>query len=933
MKKFVSYLLFTLIYISYHGQEIPISSSTLTTCEGFLVDTGLSASDYSPNENFTMVICAETDTIVNLHFNFFGLGTGDNLTIYDGSDISAPLIGTFEGDDLQQVDITSTNPGGCLTLVWTTDGEDEGSFGAEISCGAPCIPPLATVTVDDTLTNTYLTCPGNVLTFDASPTIFSNGAQVASWEWDFGDETVVSSDDSWPIITHVFEEPGGYFISLTVTDDNDCTNTNVIDLIVFASTDPVWTEPSTDTYCLGEGEQIFNGGVDVLITNEILDYEVGGIPIPVNFGGLEGGELFIPDDQTECFDNTVTVDAFAQGTEIENIEDIENFFINFEHSFMGDITITFICPNGQSIAVHTQGGGGTWLGEPVDDDNDLSPGVGYDYWWAPDADLGTWEEEAVNVTTLPSGTYSSVQPFDNLIGCPVNGTWGIEICDLWGSDNGFIFDWSIEFNPDLYPEDLSPTPIYGSYCDSTYFVSEYFNQDPDTCGINWINPITEAGEIPVVVYTTNNFGCTYSDTISFFVYDDPIASAGEDYSLCEVGEIAELNGSSSSEHPELGDYSYIWSPSTYLNNDTILNPVLDSTAVGSLIYYLTVVPVDHPLCSSTDSVQVTIFPTIPPVILPEDGMYQICSNGTVELSVSPIYSSYEWDNNPALDTNTVEVAPGLHEITVYFDPSCPFNDTITITPLPEVDFEDHLQCGLNYFINDNEVNITGTWNYTTEDGGEIEFTNPLYSLTALTATDQGHYALTFTDDCGLSDNMDLTILLPPMEEDYTILPMYTPCTDESPLLLKPNGSNSDFYFWQWNFDFDSNSISDESSILVDESGTYTYTVFNECGSNEDTTHVEFIKCDLEIPNIFTPDQRDTLNNSFVIDGLQFFPGSHLAVYNRWGNVVYESNDYKNDWSPKAEEIADGTYFWVLNAKRKDGTTDDYSGYVQIVRKP
>ena len=40
--------------------------------------------------------------------------------------------------------------------------------------------------------------------------------------------------------------------------------------------------------------------------------------------------------------------------------DIMNIFMNFEHSYMGDITITFICPNGQSILVHQQGGAGTY---------------------------------------------------------------------------------------------------------------------------------------------------------------------------------------------------------------------------------------------------------------------------------------------------------------------------------------------------------------------------------------------------------------------------------------------------------------------------------------------------------------------------------------------------------------------------------------------
>ena len=36
-------------------------------------------------------------------------------------------------------------------------------------------------------------------------------------------------------------------------------------------------------------------------------------------------------------------------------EAVEHFFMNFEHSYMGDLIISFICPNGQSIQVIDQG--------------------------------------------------------------------------------------------------------------------------------------------------------------------------------------------------------------------------------------------------------------------------------------------------------------------------------------------------------------------------------------------------------------------------------------------------------------------------------------------------------------------------------------------------------------------------------------------------
>ena len=117
---------------------------------------------------------------------------------------------------------------------------------------------------------------------------------------------------------------------------------------------------------------------------------------------------------------------------------------------MGDLTITFVCPNGQSLQVHSQGGAGTYLGQPIDNDAGENPGIGWDYYWEPTATNGTGEANAGG--TLPAGAYESVQPFSNLNGCPLNGTWEIEVCDLWSIDNGFIFDWSIQFAPYLYPE-------------------------------------------------------------------------------------------------------------------------------------------------------------------------------------------------------------------------------------------------------------------------------------------------------------------------------------------------------------------------------------------------------------------------------------------------------------------------------------------------
>jgi gliding motility-associated-like protein len=79
---------------------------------------------------------------------------------------------------------------------------------------------------------------------------------------------------------------------------------------------------------------------------------------------------------------------------------------------------------------------------------------------------------------------------------------------------------------------------------------------------------------------------------------------------------------------------------------------------------------------------------------------------------------------------------------------------------------------------------------------------------------------------------------------------------------------------------------------------------------------------LFIPNLITPNS-DGKNDQFEILGLP--SGSELTVFNRWGNRVYESNDYDNLWA--ASNIGDGVYYYGL--KLPDGK--EYSGWLQIVR--
>ncbi|PTX59726.1 putative secreted protein (Por secretion system target) [Kordia periserrulae] len=126
---------------------------------GIFLDSGGASGNYSDNENITYTICPDmAGDAVTVEFTFFSTENNgatacyDGLTIHDGPDNTAstidpagggtiwcfdrndmPAIGT---GDLQGMMITSSDPSGCLTFVFTSDGSvQRPGWEANVTCG------------------------------------------------------------------------------------------------------------------------------------------------------------------------------------------------------------------------------------------------------------------------------------------------------------------------------------------------------------------------------------------------------------------------------------------------------------------------------------------------------------------------------------------------------------------------------------------------------------------------------------------------------------------------------------------------------------------------------------------------------------------------------------------------------------------------------
>lgn len=83
-----------------------------------------------------------------------------------------------------------------------------------------------------------------------------------------------------------------------------------------------------------------------------------------------------------------------------------------------------------------------------------------------------------------------------------------------------------------------------------------------------------------------------------------------------------------------------------------------------------------------------------------------------------------------------------------------------------------------------------------------------------------------------------------------------------------------------------------------------------------------------VHNGFSPN-GDNINDTFTVSGLENYSNNTLKIINRWGNVVYSTASYRNNWKGnwRGTTLPDGTYFYLLTVE----DIGNYQGYVQIQR--
>ena len=227
--------------------------------------------------------------------------------------------------------------------------------------------------------------------------------------------------------------------------------------------------------------------------------------------------------------------------------------------------------------------------------------------------------------------------------------------------------------------------------------------------------------------------------------------------------------------------------------------------------------------------------------------------------------------------------------------------------------------------------FTFDWYNSSTPTNTPDFTGVLYG-----GLSEGPYSVTATDDLTgcVSPPADTVIV------DQTIIPDFG-LTINPATCREPTGSAivdfiPGFEYTGIEWTLPDGSVTNGPAIFDVDAGFYGVRVFGAGGCFRDST-LE-IGTEIEIFNGVSPN-GDGQNDVFIVDCLELFENNNVKIFNRSGQLVYETDNYNNaDISFDGQgnrgiyidsnNVPDGTYFYIVD--KRDGS-EPRSGYLELIR--
>ena len=378
-------------------------------------------------------------------------------------------------------------------------------------------------------------------------------------------------------------------------------------------------------------------------------------------------------------------------------------------------------------------------------------------------------------------------------------------------------------------------------------------------------------------------------------------------------------------------YTYNWSPAPGVGQGT---SSVDSLGVGTYTVDVT----DQNGCTAQESI--TISEPTPIVITLDSLQNALCASSTdgyVHISASggtPNYT-YDWTSSPAgFTANTQDIDAVIAQdyiVAVTDSNNCVMTDTFTVSALVAItafagnDFD---------YCSGDTVSVIGT------GGGTVGLSYSWYDTSGTQVS--GDSLLTVADTPGVymyvlevasglcleRDTITLTVNGPPIVDagvDDNIVEGNSVTIGGS-----PTGPVGSAFTWSPNFEIDDILI-ENPSVSPDTTTTYSVMVVDTNGCSQIDSVVISVLPDIVFPNGFSPN-GDGVNDTWEIDFMDEFPESVIEVYNRWGDLLFRTVGYVDEWDGRFnnQPLPVGTYYYIINLNHPL-YPDAFTGPITILR--
>lgn len=441
-------------------------------------------------------------------------------------------------------------------------------------------------------------------------------------------------------------------------------------------------------------------------------------------------------------------------------------------------------------------------------------------------------------------------------------------------------------------------------------------------------PAGTGTETYTVIGTDLATGCENTASVDVTVNDLPVVTAAVDNDAICLGESVTFTGG--------GADDYVWDMG--VTDGVPFTP----GAAGTETYTVTGTDLATG-CENTATVDVEVFDA-PPVVANADDT-DICIGESVTLTGTGA-DDYVWEMGvvDGVPFTPASVGTVVYTVTGSIDGAgCSGIDDISITvhPLPNVVFSADETQGCDPFtVNFTSLEPGATYEWSFGDG-----TSGTGSPISHTYTSDGLFDVTLTvtsaEGCTSSETyMDYIEAQSPPVVNFSYSPTEIDVTNTEVLFTN---ATTGAVSYEWDFD-------DGSGISTETNPTHTFPQVGNVQYNVTLTAASSFGCEATaeqlitvnealfffIPNTFTPD-GDLFNEEFlpIFDaGLDIYD-YHLVIFNRWGEMVFESFNVAYGWDGtygNRDIVQDGTYVWQIEfGETMSDKKHTINGHVSIIK--